>query len=401
MRDPSLELKLYEKLLSLIRRRALDAQIFTDNGIRELIFNTIASKIEVSALLGGIKQETGEELGPWADIRFLPLSERRRMAHRLFNSIRRMDILQPLLEDDAITDIMVNGPDQIFYTRGGEIQKSPERFESCSRLEDLIQQIVGSVGRSVNEASPIADARLSTGERVNVVLPPVSLNGPLLSIRKFQRQPLTMENLIEGGTLSRRMAEFLIDLIKNRKNLFICGATSSGKTTLLNVLCRYIPKNERVITIEDSAELKVLGPENVVSMETRPSGPDGRGEITIRDLIKTSLRMNPDRLIVGEVRGAEAFDMLSGMNTGHACLSTGHANSCKDMLRRLESMVWMGADIPLEAIRMQIASALDYLIFISRNPGGYRKIEEIVKIEELAEGSIRTRVIEGLEADTT
>ena len=359
----------YVSLLESVKERARDLQIYTDEGIRQIIFEKVKSASDLS------------------------LRDRVRIGKRIFNSIRRMDILQPLLDDDEVTDIMVNGAERIFYTRRGQMLQYEDCFESEERLEDLIQQIVGSVNRIVNESSPIVDARLPDGSRVHAVLPPVSLSGALLTIRRFRDEPIRLEDMLIEGTLDEVLADFLKNLVEERKNLFICGGTSSGKTTLLGALGGLIPSSERVVTIEDSAELRIIGPENLVSMETRAAGPDGRGKITLRDLIRASLRMNPDRLIVGEVRGEEAIDMLSGMNTGHAAMSTGHANSCRDMIRRLESMVWMGMDIPMEAIRMQIASALDYLIYMERIPGGIRRIGQIMSVEELKEGEILLKTV--------
>ena len=359
----------YVSLLESVKERARDLQIYTDEGIRQIIFEKVKSASDLS------------------------LRDRVRIGKRIFNSIRRMDILQPLLDDDEVTDIMVNGAERIFYTRRGQMLQYEDCFESEERLEDLIQQIVGSVNRIVNESSPIVDARLTDGSRVHAVLPPVSLSGALLTIRRFRDEPIRLEDMLIEGTLDEVLADFLKNLVEERKNLFICGGTSSGKTTLLGALGGLIPSSERVVTIEDSAELRIIGPENLVSMETRAAGPDGRGKITLRDLIRASLRMNPDRLIVGEVRGEEAIDMLSGMNTGHAAMSTGHANSCRDMIRRLESMVWMGMDIPMEAIRMQIASALDYLIYMEKIPGGIRRIGQIMSVEELKEGEILLKTV--------
>lgn len=359
----------YVSLLESVKERARDLQIYTDEGIRQIIFEKVKSASDLS------------------------LRDRVRIGKRIFNSIRRMDILQPLLDDDEVTDIMVNGAERIFYTRRGQMLQYEDCFESEERLEDLIQQIVGSVNRIVNESSPIVDARLTDGSRVHAVLPPVSLSGALLTIRRFRDEPIRLEDMLIEGTLDEVLADFLKNLVEERKNLFICGGTSSGKTTLLGALGGLIPSSERVVTIEDSAELRIIGPDNLVSMETRAAGPDGRGKITLRDLIRASLRMNPDRLIVGEVRGEEAIDMLSGMNTGHAAMSTGHANSCRDMIRRLESMVWMGMDIPMEAIRMQIASALDYLIYMEKIPGGIRRIGQIMSVDELKEGEILLKTV--------
>jgi len=310
-----------------------------------------------------------------------------------------MDVIEPLMEDDAITDIMVNGADRIFYVKNGKMRRCQSVFESEERLEDLIQQIVGSVNRTVNEADPIADARLPDGSRVSVVLPPVSLSGAVLTIRKFRNDPITMEEMIRWGSADETIAAFLREAVSNRRNIFVCGGTSSGKTTLLNILSSYIDPSERVITIEDSAELQLRGLPNVVTMETRNSNHSGSREISMRDLIKASLRMNPDRIIIGEVRDAAAADMLSGLNTGHSGMSTGHANSCRDMLRRIENMVLTGGDMPLEAIRQQIASALDLMVFLEKGRDGKRRIMEIVRICGVSEGEVGTETLMKREGD--
>jgi len=323
----------------------------------------------------------------------LSLRERVRMGKLIFHTICGLGILEPLLEDEEVSDIMVNRYDRIFYEKNGVKYQYEESFESEERLQTLIQQIVGKVNRSVNELRPIQDARLEDGSRVNVVLPPVSLQGPSLSIRKFRHDPITAQSLVELGSMTPDMTTFLRQLVEERKNIFVCGGTSSGKTTLLNVLSEFIPADERIITIEDSAELRLRGGENLVRMECRPSSAEGKGEISLRDLIRASLRMNPDRIVVGEVRGEEAFDMLSGMNTGHACMSTGHANSCKDMLYRLESMVWMGRNIPLEAVRQMIASALDYLVFVEKTRSGRRWVKEIMAVGSLTNGEIELQSV--------
>jgi len=320
----------------------------------------------------------------------LGISEKRKLVEKVFNSLRRFDILEPLLRDPEITEIMVNGPDNIFIEKNGVSQKIPLKFESREQLEDLIQRIVAKVNRSVNEAQPIVDARLPDGSRVNVVLGPVALNGPLMTIRKFPEKPLTMEKLIESGSVSREAAEFLRILVKAKYNLFICGGTGSGKTTFLNVLSDFIPANERIITIEDSAELRLSNVENLARMETRNANTEGVGEIPMKILIKTSLRMRPERIIVGEVRGEEALDMLQAMNTGHeGSMSTGHANSIRDMLSRLETMVLMAAPLPLEAIRKQIASSLDVMIFLSRFRDGTRKVTEISEVMGVHDGEVK------------
>ena len=319
----------------------------------------------------------------------LGITEKKKLVDSVFNSMRRMDILEPLLKDPSITEIMINGPDNIFIEKNGRSEKIPMRFETKEQLEDMIQRIVSKINRSVNEAQPIVDARLSDGSRVNVVLNPIALNGPLVTIRKFAEIPLTMEKLIEFGAITQEAASFLEKLVKAKYNLFICGGTGSGKTTFLNVLSNFIPSHERIVTIEDSAELRLSNVVNIARMETRNANTEGHGEIQMKSLIKTSLRMRPERIIVGEVRGEEALDMLQAMNTGHdGSMSTGHANSVKDMLTRLETMVLMAAPLPLDAIRKQIASSLDIMIFLSRFRDGSRKITEIAEVLGYERGEI-------------
>lgn len=319
----------------------------------------------------------------------MKISDKKRLVDSVFNSLRRHDILEPLLQDPEITEIMINGPDKIFVEKNGVSEQIPLKFESREHLEDIIQRIVSRVNRSVNEAEPIVDARLPDGSRVNVVLNPVALNGPLVTIRKFSESPLTMEKLIKMGSITKEAADFLEKLVRAKYNMFICGGTGSGKTTFLNVLSNFIPSNERIITIEDSAELRLSNVTNIAQMETRNANTEGIGEIPIKSLIKTSLRMRPERIVVGEVRGAEALDMLQAMNTGHeGSMSTGHANSVKDMLTRLETMVLMAVPMPLEAIRKQIASSLDIMIFLSRFRDGSRKITEICEVLDYENGDI-------------
>lgn len=320
---------------------------------------------------------------------YLSIAEKLEIAETTFNSMRRLDVLQPLLEDHLITEIMVNGPETIFIEKDGYVQKENVKFESREKLEDVIQSIVAGSNRTVNESVPIADARLQDGSRVNVVLEPAAISGPILTIRKFSKEPLKLSHMIAMGTLSEEAANLLKLLVKAKYNIFVCGGTGCGKTTLLNALSEAIPRDERIITIEDSAELKINGIENIVRMETRNPNSEGRGNITIRDLIKTSLRMRPERIIVGEVRGPEAIDMLQAMNTGHdGSLSSGHANSVRDMLARLETMVLMAAPLPAEAIRQQIASAIDIVIFMSRMRDKTRKILEISEIDGYRNGEI-------------
>lgn len=314
--------------------------------------------------------------------RYFPINEKVQIAQQVYSSIRGFGILDSIISDDAITEIMINGPDEIFIEKAGKLHKINERFESQKRLEDIIQRIVGLAGREVNQSNPICDTRLPDGSRVNVVLPPVALCGPTMTIRKFSKTPMTIGKLIQYGSITEEIAQKLEILVRSKYNIFISGGTGSGKTTFLNALSNYIPKDERVITIEDSAELQITGIENLVSMETRNSNTSGVGEITIKDLIKTSLRMRPERIIVGEVRGEEALDMLQAMNTGHdGSLSTGHANSTEDMLSRLETMVLQGsAGLPLPAIRQQIASAIDIIIHLSRLRDKTRKTIEISEV---------------------
>ena len=307
----------------------------------------------------------------------------------VFNQMRRLDAIEPFINDREITEIMVNGPDKIFVERNGEVQKTDARFESRERLEDIIQVIVGKVNRSVNEAEPIVDARLEDGSRVNVVLPPVALNGPIVTIRKFPDKPMTIEDLIRYGSITEEAAEFLNKLVKSKYNIFICGGTGSGKTSFLNALSGLIPPDERIVTIEDSAELQLSSIENLVRLETRNANTEGKGEIKMKSLIKTALRMRPERIIVGEVRGEEALDMLQAMNTGHdGSMSTGHANSTEDMLSRLETMVLMAAPLPLDAIRKQITSALDIIIFLSRLRDHSRRTMEISEVLDYRNGVI-------------
>ena len=308
------------------------------------------------------------------------------LRQELFNAIRRLDLLQELIDDKTVTEIMVNGADAIFYERDGRIYTWDRHFESREKLEDVIQQIVSRSNRQVNESIPIVDARLKDGSRVNVVLDPVALNGPILTIRKFPEEAITMEDLIRWESISQEAVEYLKVLVKAGYNIFISGATSTGKTTFLNVLADYIPKTERVITIEDSAELQIHGIENLVRMEVRQADGDGVSNVTLRDLIRTSLRMRPDRIIVGEVRGEEALDMIQSMNTGHdGSLSTGHANSPQDMLSRLETMALFASDIPIQAIRKQIASSIDIIVQLERLRDRSRRVTAIAEVLDCTE----------------
>lgn len=321
----------------------------------------------------------------------IPLLKKAELGRELYNTFRRLDLLQDLLEDEDITEIMINGTEPIFVEKNGRICRTDKRFPSRTRLEDVIQQIVSQANRTVNESVPIADARLADGSRVNVVLYPVALDGPAVTIRKFPKNQITMQDLIHLGALNEEVAEFLKLLVVSGYNIFISGGTGSGKTTLLNALSQFIPSEERVITIEDNAELKIQGIPNLVRLEMRNPNMEGEGEITIRQLIRTALRMRPDRIIVGEVRGPETVDMVQAMSTGHkGSLSTGHSDSSADMLRRLEMMMLMGMDLPLAAIQRQIASAIDIIIHIGRLRDKSRKILEIVEVLEYDGEEIRT-----------
>lgn len=329
------------------------------------------------------------EISDYAREKVLPLSKRCRLRVQIFHSLRRLDVLQELLDRDDITEIMVNGAGKIFYETGGKIHLWNQHFSSGEKLEDIIQQMVGNNNRMINTAQPIADARLADGSRVNVVLSPVALDGPVVTIRKFPRHPLGMAELLEGGSIGEECVSLLEQLVRAGYNIFISGGTGSGKTTFLNALSGFIPESERVITIEDSAELQLQGIPNLVRLETRNAGIEGNLEITIRELIRTALRMRPDRIIVGEVRGAECLDMLQAMNTGHdGSLSTGHANSCRDMLNRMETMVLMGMELPLPAIRAQIASGIDIMVHLGRLRDKSRRVLSIMELNGVKGGEI-------------
>ena len=324
----------------------------------------------------------------------ISLKEKVELRQELFHSVRKLDVLQELIEDETVTEIMVNGPGTIFVERDGRLEKWDKSFTSREKLEDVIQQIAGQCNRVINESMPIVDARLENGARVNAVIAPVALNGPILTIRRFPDRPITMEKLIALGSLPRHCAEFLAALVKARYSIVIGGGTGSGKTTFLGALSEYIPRDERLITIEDNAELKIQGIENLVRLEAKMANMEGASSINIRDLIRTALRMRPDRIIVGEVRGGEAVDMLQALNTGHeGSLSTAHANSAGDMLSRLETMTLMGVELPLEAIRRQIASGVDILIHLGRLRDKSRKVLEITEICGFENHEICTRTL--------
>ena len=317
---------------------------------------------------------------------YISIRERRIIADYVFNNMRRLGPLQEILDDHTITEVMINGPDNIFIEKSGRVQKSTVTFDSAKQLEDIIQRIVSQVNRTVDASNPICDARLLDGSRVNIVLGPIALNGPIVTIRKFPDKVIQMDDLIKWGSLTKEAAGFLESAVHAKYNIFVSGGTGSGKTTFLNALSSYIPSDERIITIEDSAELQIKTIPNIVRMETRNANAEGKGAVTIKDLIKSSLRMRPDRIVVGEVRGAEALDMLQAMNTGHdGSLSTDHANSTRDMLSRLETMVLQGSEFPIEAIRQQIGSAIDLIVHLGRLSDKSRRtlnIDELVGYED-------------------
>ena len=359
--------------------------------------NVSLSKISDEELAERIDQIVTDRL---KDI-YCPIETKVSISQQVYSSIRGFGLLDSIISDDSITEVMINGPEKIFIEKKGRLTRLDKKFESQRKLEDVIQRIVGLAGREVNQANPICDTRLPDGSRVNVVLPPIALCGPTITIRKFSKEPMTINKLIEYGSITQEIADKLELLVKAKYNIFISGGTGSGKTTFLNALSNFIPKDERIITIEDSAELQITGIDNLVSLETRNANAAGAGAITIRDLIKSSLRMRPERIVVGEVRGGEALDMLQAMNTGHdGSLSTGHANSTHDMLSRLETMVLQGADgLPLEAIRQQIASAVDIIVHLSRLRDHSRKTMEITEVLGYRDGEIQLNLLYVFEED--
>ena len=371
-------------------------------GVRWVIRERIMEELQESHHMddGELMEMIDRAIGDMGQEMFLPLKERLWLRGSLFDSFRRLDILQELIDDSSVSEIMVNGAGKIFMEKNGRMELWDRNFERPEQLEDIIQQIVSRVNRVVNVSSPMVDARLEDGSRAHVVLPPVALDGPVVTIRKFP-DPITMEKLIRFKAISREAADFLEQLVEDGCNMFISGGTNSGKTTFLNALSSFIPSGERVITIEDSAELQISQVPNLVRLETRDANTEGKGQITISQLIRASLRMNPDRIIVGEVRGAEALDMLQAMNTGHpGSLSTGHSNSARDMLNRLETMVLMGARLPLEAVRSQIASALDILVHLGRLGDGSRKVLSIVEVGGISMGEIETEELYRYDRET-
>lgn len=373
--EQNIENKIVENIKNLLQSESYVQQDLNDDEIKDVIKNRLAYELNENNLK-------------------ISVGRKKQLLDRVFNSIKRLDMLQPLLEDKSITEIMINGCNDIFIEKNGQIEKLESTFESKESLQNIVQKIVSDVNRVVNESSPIVDARLKDGSRVNVVLPPIALNGPIVTIRKFPDTPITIEKLIEYGSITNEVAELLKRMVKAKYNIFISGGTGSGKTTFLNALSNFIPRDDRVITIEDSAELQIKNVDNLVRLETRNKNTEGKGEISIRDLIKSSLRMRPDRIVVGEVRGAEALDMLQAMNTGHdGSLSTGHANSAKDMLARLETMVLTGADFPISAIRNQISSAVDVIIHLGRLRDRSRKVLEISEVLGVKDGEIELNPI--------
>ena len=360
----------------------------------EKLQEQVMAKLDLSREIedGELVELIYQVLEEYTKDKYIPLRMKMEFGRDLFNAFRKLDILQELLEDESITEIMINGLENIFVEKGGEIYQYEKRFVSRKKLEDIAQQI--GCNRTVNEAEPIVDARLPDGSRVNLVLPPVALNGPIITIRKFPKEGITMKRLIAWGSISKEAAEFLEKLVKAKYNMFISGGTGSGKTTFLNALSQFIPEDERIITIEDNAELKLQSLPNLVRLEARNANMEGEGEIDIRELIRTALRMRPDRVIVGEVRSAETIDMLQAMNTGHdGSLSTGHGNSPKDMIGRLETMVLMGMEIPIEAVQRQIASGIDIIIHLGRMRDKTRKVLEILEITGYEEGRIQMHTL--------
>lgn len=379
MSEKKSEKSVKTELKEAVQERISLSREMSDEEIRELIDQVIIQK--------------GREYG-------LAYEQKKELSKELFYAIRKLDILEELTSDPGVTEIMINGVDNIFIERNGRLMQWDKTFESPEKLEDVIQQIVAKCNRTVNEASPIADARLENGSRVNIVLAPVALNGPIVTIRRFPEHPIQMKDLLNFGAINEEAVDFLRDLVVAGYNIFISGGTGSGKTTFLNALSDYIPKDERIITIEDSAELQILGVPNLVRLETRNANVEGCEPISIRDLIKSSLRMRPDRIVVGEVRGGEAIDMIQALNTGHdGSLSTGHANSARDMLSRLETMVMMAMDLPLAAIRGQIASGIDIIVHLGRLRDKSRKVLEIVEVLGYENNEIKTSVLYAFQED--
>lgn len=361
---------------------------------RSLLKEKVLRKVPMGVELGDNELLTliEEEICGMQEDGYLRLEEKKQLRHMVFNALRRMDVLQDLLDDEDVTEIMVNGSEHIFVEKEGSLTETGYRFENRQRLEDIAQQIASSGNRIVNESNPILDARLEDGSRVNIVVPPIAIEGPVITIRKFPKEAMTMEKLIRMGAVTGEVDEFLRKLVQAKYNIFISGGTGAGKTTFLNILSNYIPQTERVITIEDLAELQIRNIQNLVRLEARNANVEGKNQVTIRDLVKSALRMRPDRIIVGEIRDTAAIDLLTAMNTGHdGSLSTGHANSPSDMLNRLETLVLMGIDIPLAAIRQQIASGIDIVVHLGRLRDKSRKVLEISEVGDVVNDKICLR----------
>ena len=357
----------------------------------EQIRERVLEKMDLTRELGDdqILDLIREEICTYGNSHPMGIDRRMQIQRGIFHSLRRLDVLQELLEDETVTEIMVNGPKEIYIERQGKLQRTDLRFSSEERLQNVIQKIVADQNKVVNETNPIVDTRLADGSRVNIVLPPIAVDGSVLSIRKFAREALSMEQLIALGSLSEELREFLALAVEAGYNMFVSGGTGCGKTTFLNALAEYIPEDDRVITIEDSAELQLQQVAHLVRLEARNASLDGRLEVTIRDLVRTSLRMRPDRIIVGECRGPEALEVLQAFHTGHdGSFSTGHANSTRDMLSRLETMVLMGSDIPLRAVRQQIASGIDLMVHLGRLRDRSRKVLEVSEVLGMRAGEI-------------
>lgn len=364
---------------------------------KKVLENINLAKVNDEELENSVRREVER----YFEGQYLSIIQKAEITDEVFSSIRGFGLLDRILYDDTITEVMINGPKEIFIEKSGKLIQLKDEFESEEKLQDIIQRIVALAGREVNQANPIVDTRLPDGSRVNVVLPPISLKGPIVTIRKFSKEPMTVEKLISYGSITPQIADVLRLLVKAKYNIFICGGTGSGKTTFLNAISNFVPHDERVITIEDSVELQIANIDNLVSLETRNANTAGVGQISIRDLIRSALRMRPDRIIVGEVRGAEALDMLQAMNTGHdGSLSTGHANSTRDMLSRLETMVLTGSEgLPLDAVRQQIASAVDIIVHLSRLRDRSRKTMEITEVVGYEDGQIRLNPLYIFEED--
>ncbi len=369
------------------------------NELRKEIFEGLEFKGEISD--EKLEEIIAQKISDRSRNEYISLSDRVKLGKKILHSMRRLDILQDLVDDSEITEIMINGPDNIFVEKRGQLTKINKRFESEQRLRDIIQQIVAGCNRVVNDSSPIVDARLKNGSRVNVVLNPVALNGPIMTIRRFPDSPFTMKQLIGIGSLTEEVAEVLKKMVIAGYNIIVSGGTGSGKTTFLNALSAYIPSDERIITIEDSAELQIQGIDNLVRLETKNANTEGCNEITIRDLIKTSLRMRPNRIVVGEVRGKEAMDMIcSAMNCGHdGSMSTVHANSAKDTIARLETMILMAVDLPVTAIRRQICSGVDIIIHLGRMRDRSRRVLEINELDRYENGDVIMNELYSFEED--